>query len=153
MGSFMLQWKIGKSQQLKVSPLPQWKNPDGTFVIAYVTCGAMFSGNSEKDAKPCCSGDCAHAMLPYMAQGANSALEDGATTGALLSKVRLKDQIPTAMSMYDTIRRPRLDQLVRETFLQAREHHLSDGEEQEKRDALLGLSMETTLDIDGKEAW
>lgn len=43
-------------------------------------------------------------MLPYMAQGANSSLEDGATIGALLSKVQRRDEIVAAMTMYDTIR-------------------------------------------------
>lgn len=77
-----------------------------------------------------------------MAQGANSSLEDAATLGALLAKVHRKEQIPSAMAMYDTIRRPRVDQLVRETFAQGKEHHLSDGPEQQHRDQLLRRSME-----------
>lgn len=48
-------------------------------------------------------------MLPYMAQGASSSLEHGATIGALLSKVKRKDQIRTGMAMYDSIRRPQID--------------------------------------------
>lgn len=81
-------------------------------------------------------------MLPYMAQGANSSLEDGATIGALLSKVQHRDQIADAIKMYDSIRRPRVDQLVRETFKQGKEHHLPDGPEQVKRDLLLSKSFE-----------
>ncbi|KAJ4297500.1 hypothetical protein N0V90_005392 [Kalmusia sp. IMI 367209] len=86
-------------------------------------------------------GDCAHPMLPYMAQGANSSLEDAATIGALLSHVHRKDQLPKALALYDSIRRPRVDQLVRETFLQGIEHHLVDGVEQQKRDERLARSM------------
>ncbi|KAI9649951.1 hypothetical protein NHQ30_002536 [Ciborinia camelliae] len=78
-----------------------------------------------------------------MAQGANSSLEDGATIGALLSRVKRKSQISPAMEMYDTIRRPRVDQLVKETFEQGKEHHLPDGIEQVKRDELLSKSFET----------
>jgi salicylate hydroxylase len=81
-----------------------------------------------------------------MAQGANSSLEDGATIGALLSRVQRRDQIAAAMSMYDTIRRPRVDQLVRETFKQGKEHHLADGPEQVKRDSLLSRSFEKPAD-------
>ena len=93
-------------------------------------------------------------MLPYMAQGANSALEDGATLGALLSHVSSTKQIPNAMDLYDTIRRPRLDQLVRETFLQGYEHHLPDGEEQVARDLRLAESFEPYVpDTSGKECW
>lgn len=83
-------------------------------------------------------------MLPYMAQGANSALEDGATIGGLLSKVRRRDQIPAAMTMYDAIRRPRVDRLVQETFNQGKEHHLPDGIEQIHRDRLLSQAFETS---------
>lgn len=88
-----------------------------------------------------------------MAQGANSSLEDGATIGALLSKVHRKEQIPAAMDIYDAIRRARVDQLVRETFVQGREHHLPDGEEQVKRDVLLGQSMAVQEELDGKKPW
>ena len=90
-------------------------------------------------------GDCAHPMLPYMAQGANSSLEDGATIGALLSKVQHRDQISAAMRMYDAIRRPRVDQLVKETFQQGEEHHLPDGIEQVRRDQRLSKSFETAV--------
>ena len=99
------------------------------------------------------SGDCAHAMLPYMSQGANSALEDGATIGALLARVQRKDQIPAAMHLYDAIRRPRVDELVSETFAQGKEHHLPDGDEQVKRDSLLARSMEATESTNGKLPW
>lgn len=90
-------------------------------------------------------------MLPYMAQGANSSLEDGATIGALLSKVTRRDQIGAAMAMYDSIRRPRIDQLVQETFKQGKEHHLVDGPEQVKRDMLLSKSFEKLAS--GEKTW
>lgn len=91
-------------------------------------------------------------MLPYMAQGANSSLEDGATIGAILSHVHSTHQIPAAMALYDTIRRPRIDQLVRETFAQGKEHHLSDGKEQRERDELLARSMlnDTEVGVEGR---
>ncbi|KAL5119259.1 hypothetical protein ACEQ8H_002746 [Pleosporales sp. CAS-2024a] len=101
-------------------PLPRWVSSNGRFLLA---------------------GDSAHAMLPYMGQGANSALEDAATIGALLSHVADPAQLAPALALYDAIRRPRLDQLVRETFAQGREHHLADGAEQVLRDAQLARSM------------
>lgn len=93
-------------------------------------------------------------MLPYMAQGANSSLEDGATLGALLARVSSKQQIPRAIDMFDAIRRPRLDQLVRETFLQGHEHHLPDGEEQVARDLRLAESFKPyNLNAPVEECW
>jgi salicylate hydroxylase len=75
-----------------------------------------------------------------MAQGANSSLEDAATLGALLSHVHDREQLSPALALYDAIRRPRVDQLVRETFAQGKEHHLPDGPEQQQRDARLARS-------------
>lgn len=81
-------------------------------------------------------------MLPYLAQGANSSLEDGAVLGALLGKVTSKSQIPAAIAMYEKMRKARVGRIAPETFAQGEEFHLPDGPEQEKRDALLARSFE-----------
>lgn len=81
-------------------------------------------------------------MLPYMAQGANSALEDGATLGALLGKARSRDQIPAALAMYERLRKQRVEPIAQETFRQRAEFHLPDGPEQLERDRDLGRSFE-----------
>jgi salicylate hydroxylase len=57
-------------------------------------------------------------MLPYLAQGANSAVEDGAVLGHLLGHIRSKDQLPKALKMYEQLRKERGDAIVRETFKQ-----------------------------------
>jgi len=80
-------------------------------------------------------------MLPYMAQGANSSLEDAAIIGCLLSHVDEPTQVPKALALYVAIRRPRVAQLVRETFAQGTEHHLPDGVEQKVREERIGRSM------------
>ena len=59
-------------------------------------------------------------MLPYLAQGANSAIEDGAVLGLLLGHIQSKDQLPKALSMYEKLRKSRGDAIVRETFKQVR---------------------------------
>lgn len=64
------------------------------------------------------SGDSCHPMLPYLAQGANSAVEDGAVLGQLLGHVKTKDQIPQALRLYEKLRKARGDAIVRETFKQ-----------------------------------
>lgn len=92
-------------------------------------------------------------MLPYMAQGANSSLEDAATIGYLLSHVNEPTQIPKALALYDAIRRPRVAQLVRETFAQGTEHHLPDGVEQQIRDERLGRSMLPEYGPDSDQPW
>jgi salicylate hydroxylase len=59
-------------------------------------------------------------MLPYLAQGANSSLEDGAVLGSLLGHVRNKSQVPAALELYQKIRKERGEAIVRETFKQVR---------------------------------
>lgn len=57
-------------------------------------------------------------MLPYLAQGANSAIEDGAVLGLLLGRIQSKDQVPQALAMYEKLRKARGDSIVKETFKQ-----------------------------------
>lgn len=98
-------------------------------------------------------------MLPYLAQGANSSLEDGAVLGGVLRGVSTQSQLATALATFQKLRKPRGEAIVRETFKQVsfknhlvvrkrsltlpnhqrRDFHLPDGEEQEKRDAVLRL--------------
>lgn len=64
------------------------------------------------------SGDSCHPMLPYLAQGANSAVEDGAVLGLILGRLRSKDHLPKALKMYEDLRKSRGDAIVKETFKQ-----------------------------------
>lgn len=57
-------------------------------------------------------------MLPYLAQGANSAIEDGAVLGLLLGSIKSREQLPKALQMYQQLRKARGDAIVKETFKQ-----------------------------------
>ncbi|KAL0934859.1 FAD binding domain-containing protein [Colletotrichum truncatum] len=81
-------------------------------------------------------GDACHPMLPYLAQGANSAVEDGAVLGLLLGHITSKSQLPTALRLYEKLRKARGDAIVRETFKQRESFHMHDGPEQEARDQI-----------------
>lgn len=59
-------------------------------------------------------------MLPYLAQGANSAVEDGAVLGLLLGHLNSKAQLPKALKLYEKLRKSRGDAIVKETFKQVR---------------------------------
>ncbi|KAF6845353.1 FAD binding domain protein [Colletotrichum musicola] len=107
-----------------VEPLEQWANPEGTFFMA---------------------GDCCHPMLPYLAQGANSSLEDGAVLGHLLGKVGGRGtkgtQLPAAAAMYQRLRMGRGERIVMESFRQRDDFHMPDGPEQERRDEIMTRSL------------
>lgn len=66
-------------------------------------------------------GDACHPMLPYLAQGANSSLEDGAVLGLLLSRMQKREQLPGALRMYERLRKKRGETIVKETFKQVRD--------------------------------
>lgn len=81
-------------------------------------------------------GDACHPMLPYLAQGANSSLEDSAVLGELLARIGSKKQLPHVLRLYERLRKNRGEAIVRETFKQRNDFHMYNGPEQERRDAL-----------------
>lgn len=80
-------------------------------------------------------GDAAHPMLPFFAQGANQAIEDAVVLAACLVEAG-KDAGAVAASLvrYAELRRPRTEQLHRISRANAVTLHLSDGDEQRRRD-------------------
>ena len=84
-------------------------------------------------------GDSCHPMLPYLAQGANSSIEDGAVLDLLLSPQNFTStsQLPDALQLFQQLRKARGENIVRETFKQRKDFHKRNGPEQEKRDELM----------------
>jgi salicylate hydroxylase len=79
-------------------------------------------------------GDACHPMLPFMAQGAAQAIEDGATLAACLTNVRDRE-IPEALRLYEGLRLPRASRLQAMSLANKTRFHLPDGPEQRERDA------------------
>ena len=78
-------------------------------------------------------GDACHPMLPFMAQGAAQAIEDGATLAACLQ--RHGQDTPAALRLYETQRLPRASRLQAMSADNKTRFHLPDGPDQEARDA------------------
>lgn len=82
-------------------------------------------------------GDAAHPMLPYVAQGAAQAVEDGAVLGTCLALIDSKDQINIALKVYELVRKERAE-TVQASATQTRHIlHLHDGQEQQNRDDMI----------------
>ncbi|KAF2840847.1 FAD dependent oxidoreductase [Patellaria atrata CBS 101060] len=79
-------------------------------------------------------GDACHATLPYLAQGAAMAIEDGAVLGALMEKVERKAQLRDILVIYEGLRKPRTTAIVNEAAAYGETYHLEDGERQRERD-------------------
>jgi 2-polyprenyl-6-methoxyphenol hydroxylase-like FAD-dependent oxidoreductase len=79
-------------------------------------------------------GDACHAMLPFMAQGAAQAIEDGAALAACLAKVG-EQGISTALRLYESLRLPRTSRIQAASKENKTRFHLPDGPQQQERDA------------------
>lgn len=58
-------------------------------------------------------GDAAHASLPHQGAGAGSAIEDALVLATVLANAQGNNQVVSALSAYDAIRRPRSQEIVK----------------------------------------
>jgi salicylate hydroxylase len=79
-------------------------------------------------------GDAAHAMLPFLAQGACQAVEDAAVLARLLAGAGAAE-VPARLARYEALRRPRSAAVQQGSLENATAYHLPDGPDQEARDA------------------
>ncbi|KAF2022177.1 FAD/NAD(P)-binding domain-containing protein [Aaosphaeria arxii CBS 175.79] len=90
-------------------------------------------------------GDACHPSLPYQAQGAALAVEDGAIIATLLSLYQkaaslTSTRIPTlpeTLQLYEEIQKTRTTTLHLGSISNQKMYHLDDGPEQEERDRIL----------------
>lgn len=78
-------------------------------------------------------GDAAHPMLPFMAQGANQAVEDAFDLAGCLAGVG-SDGVPAALARYESLRAPRTASIQQGSRGNGDVLHLPDGEAQRERD-------------------
>ncbi|KAI5777577.1 hypothetical protein EDC01DRAFT_759834 [Geopyxis carbonaria] len=106
-------WRLQNSEEMD-----SWVHPEGKFALL---------------------GDACHATLPYVAQGAAQAVEDGAVLGGLLAHVSRADRnnLRPLLDCYEQLRKKRTTVVVKGSSHCRDIWHLHDGPEQEKRDATL----------------
>jgi salicylate hydroxylase len=89
-------------------------------------------------------GDAAHAMLPYMAQGAVQAIEDAAVLAKCLEQADAHDA-EAALQRYEQTRKPRASRCQEGSRRNGVMYHLADGEDQRNRDANLASAATAPL--------
>lgn len=88
-------------------------------------------------------GDAAHSMVNHMAQGAATAMEDGAFLARCIAKVvEGKIRIDEAIKIYETERMPKASMKQQVSFLNGAIWHLPDGPQQQARDAAMAPELE-----------
>lgn len=104
-------WRLQNSSEMDT-----WLHPAGKFVLL---------------------GDACHATLPYLAQGAAMAVEDGAVLGGLLGRLEDGSQLKGLLATYESLRKKRTTRIVLGSTDHRDVFHLHDGKKQEDRDAIL----------------
>jgi len=82
-------------------------------------------------------GDSAHAMLPYLAQGACMAIEDGYVLAAAIANAA--EDLSAALAQYEALRIPRTRRTVLGSRFRAKENHLASPWKRLLRDVKIGL--------------
>lgn len=86
-------------------------------------------------------GDAAHPMLPFMAQGANQAIEDAFALAKCLGAVA-RTGIPACLTRYQEVRAPRTAEVQCISRENGRLFHLSDDRAQQERDRSMSINQQ-----------
>ena len=89
-------------------------------------------------------GDAAHAMVPYMSQGAAMAVEDGAALAETLHQMDAEEQLGDALKIFESARIKRTRGMQTASLVNGKLWHFPDGPEQHARDAAM------RPEVDGK---
>ncbi|KXH33505.1 FAD binding domain-containing protein [Colletotrichum simmondsii] len=87
-------------------------------------------------------GDAAHAMLPYMSQGAAMAVEDGAALAVALNNIENHEQLGVALQVFQRERKTRTSMMQEASMVNALLWHFKDGPEQKARDEAMRPEVE-----------
>ncbi|KAK7437291.1 FAD binding domain-containing protein [Colletotrichum acutatum] len=87
-------------------------------------------------------GDAAHAMLPYMSQGAAMAVEDGAALAVALNNIQNREQLGLALQVFQGERKTRTSMMQEASMVNALLWHFKDGPEQKARDEAMRPEVE-----------
>ncbi|CZR51329.1 related to salicylate hydroxylase [Phialocephala subalpina] len=104
----VLEWRLFTHKEA-----PTWVHPEG---------------------KVCLIGDSAHAMTPYLAQGAAMGIEDAAILGGLLEKFPSPSDLPSTLKMYDKLRIKRTAIVATHSVDSRWFTQMEDGPKQQDRD-------------------
>lgn len=103
-----------------VRPLTKWTSPSSKLIVI---------------------GDAAHAMLPYMSQGAAMAVEDAAALAVALDQIASPSDLPHVLHVFEKERIKRTGGMVDASAVNGVIWHFADGPEQRARDASMNAEV------------
>lgn len=122
-----LKWPL-----LSGTPLPHWVAGSGKALIL---------------------GDAAHAMVPYMSQGAAMAVEDAGALAVAVSLIPTKDGLPAALRVFERVRIKRTAQMQEASLVNGKIWHYADGPEQRARDDAMRPEVEGRHFVESPNQW
>lgn len=103
--------------------------------------GKQLKSWTSKSSRLVILGDAAHAMLPYMSQGAAMAVEDGAALAMVLNQICSLEELPFALRAFEQERIKRSSDMQNASRVNGLIWHFPDGPEQEARDAAMAAEV------------
>lgn len=98
-------------------------------------------------------GDAAHAMVPYMSQGAAMAVEDGAALAVALSKITSLKELKFALQIFEKERAKRSSMMQEASMVNSMIWHFKDGPLQVARDAAMRPETEGKHFLSSPNQW
>ncbi|EKG13769.1 Monooxygenase FAD-binding protein [Macrophomina phaseolina MS6] len=98
-------------------------------------------------------GDAAHAMLPYMSQGAAMAVEDAAAIAEALSLAGSRKDVSKALGVFEKERMKRAGDMQTASLLNGVIWHFADGPVQRARDASMRAEIEGRVIVESANQW
>lgn len=115
--------------------------------------GAALDKWVSKSSKLVILGDAAHAMVPYMSQGAAMAVEDGAALAVVLNQITSPQEIPFALKVFEKERVKRSSMMQEASMVNSMIWHFKDGPLQEARDAAMRPEVEGAHFLSSPNQW
>ncbi|KAF7547171.1 hypothetical protein G7Z17_g7919 [Cylindrodendrum hubeiense] len=135
-------WNSQKAIEDMRSHFENW-DPNGARLPTWIS----------KSRKLIILGDAAHAMVPYMSQGAAMAVEDGAALSEALCLISSKEQIPDALHVFEKERMSRSYGMQSASLVNGKLWHFPDGREQQARDSGMRAEVEGKYFIESTNQW
>ncbi|KAJ9615640.1 hypothetical protein H2200_001715 [Cladophialophora chaetospira] len=98
-------------------------------------------------------GDAAHAMVPYMSEGAAMAVEDAAALAEAIDQAGTVKDLPEVLHVWETVRIKRTSEMQEASLINGKLWHFADGPFQRARDEAMRPEVEGKQFVTSPNQW